>query len=82
MEAIMATDKLALGSAIAGGAIAAALIETLFDKKLLTLDETRIVLDRAMRTVGIHAQSDGGYEASQIISGLMHGRFTARGATP
>jgi len=32
-----AGDKFALGSIIAGGAIAAALIETLFDKGTLTL---------------------------------------------
>jgi hypothetical protein len=77
----MAIDKHALGSAIAGGAIAAALIETLFDKKLLTLDEARVVLDRAMRTVGLHIQTDGGIEASHIIAGLMRGKFTARDET-
>ena len=40
---------LAMGSALAGGAIAVATIEALFDKGILTLDEARSVLDRAMR---------------------------------
>ena len=78
----MATDntgnKLVLGSAIAGGAIAAALIETLFDKGALTLEESRTVLARALRTVGFHHQADGAHEAVDIITGLMRGRFSAR----
>jgi hypothetical protein len=79
----MAENKAALGSAIAGGAIATALIEVLFDKKALTLDEARTVLDRAMRMVGAYAaQANGGFEASQIIGSLLRGRFTARGTTP
>jgi len=75
-------DKQALGSAIAGGAIAAALIETPFDKGILTLDEARTVLDRAMRAVGIHSRAEGGVEAMHVISGMMSGRFTARGTAP
>jgi hypothetical protein len=75
-------DKHALGTAIAGGAIAAALIETLFDKNLLTLDECRDVLDRAIRTVGLNSRADGAVEASRIIADLLRGRFSARGETP
>jgi hypothetical protein len=78
----MALDKHALGSAIAGGAIAAALIETLLDKKLLTLEESRGVLERASRTIGLYMQTDGGFEASQVIGALMRGRFSARNPTP
>jgi hypothetical protein len=74
-------NKAALGSAIAGGAIATALIETLFHKGTLTLDEARTTLDRALRSVGAYAsQSDGGFEASQIIMSMMRGQFTARQA--
>jgi hypothetical protein len=54
----MAADKHALGSAIAGGAVAIAPIETLFDKKLLTLEESRTLLERSMRTVGLYAQTE------------------------
>jgi hypothetical protein len=69
-------DRLALGSAIAGGAIAAALIETLFDKGALTLEESRTVLDRALRNVSLHHQADGAREAVDIIGRLMRGRFS------
>jgi len=82
----MATDntgnKLALGSAIAGGAIAAALIETLLDKGTLTLEESRTVLDRALRNVSFHHRADGAREAVDIITKLMRGRFSARRETP
>jgi len=75
-------DKLVLGSAIAGGAIAAALIETLFDKGTLTLEESRTVLDRALRNVSFHHRADGAHEAGEIITRLMRGRFSARRETP
>jgi hypothetical protein len=75
-------DKLALGSAIAGGAIAAALIETLFDKGTLTFEESRTVLDRALRNVGFHHPANGAREAADIITKLMRGRFSAPRETP
>ena len=71
-------DKPALGSAIAGGAIAAALIETLLDKGTLTLEESRTILDRALRNVSFHHGADGAREAVDIITKLMRGRFSAR----
>ena len=75
-------DRLALGSAIAGGAIAAALIETLFDKGTLTLDESRAALERALRTVSVPQPADGAREAVDIITELMRGRFASRRGTP
>ena len=75
-------DKHALGSAIAGGAIAVALIETLFDKGILSLDEARGVLDRAMRMAGIFSRSAGGFEAAQIIASMQRERFNAGGRKP
>jgi polyhydroxyalkanoate synthesis regulator phasin len=76
-------DNQAIGSAIAGGAIATALIETLFDKGAITLDEARAVLDRAMRMIGPYARgSEGAQNALQIIGSLQRGRFTARGTAP
>jgi hypothetical protein len=47
----VATDNISLGSAIAGGAIATSLIEVLFEKGSLTLDEVRTVIDRAVKLV-------------------------------
>ena len=56
-------DKLALGSAIAGGAIVAALIEVLLDKGILSVEESRTVLDHALRNVGFHQGANGGRES-------------------
>jgi len=70
-----------MGSAIAGGAIAAALIEILFEKSALNLDESRTVLERALRNVSFHNRSDGAREAADIITKLMRGRFSARQET-
>jgi hypothetical protein len=75
-------DKLALGSAIAGGSIAAALIEILFEKGALTLEESRTVLDRALGNVSVHNRADGAREAVDIITTLMRDRFSARRETP
>jgi hypothetical protein len=75
-------DERALGTAIAGGAIATALLEALFAKGLLNLDEARGVLDHASRTVGTHYRAEGAFQATQIIGDLMRGRFSARGAAP
>jgi hypothetical protein len=74
-------DKLALGSAIAGGAIAVALIEVLFDKGTLTREESRTVLEHALRNVGFHQRANGAREAADIITKLMRGRFSPRGET-
>jgi hypothetical protein len=78
----MPASNLAIGSAIAGGAIAAALVETLFDKGILTLEDTRAVLNRAMNLTGPHAQTDGGFEAGQIIASLLRDRFPASRRVP
>jgi hypothetical protein len=75
-------DKQALGSAIAGGAITIALIETLFDKGDLSLDEARGVLLRAMQMVGPYAQTEVGYVASNTVGDLLRGKFSARDRAP
>ncbi len=74
-------DKLALGSAIAGGALVAALIEVLFDKGALTLEESRTVLDRALRNISFHQRANGAREAAEVITKLMQGRFASRSDT-
>jgi hypothetical protein len=63
-------EKLALGAAIAGGALAAALLEMLFDKGALTLEESRTVLERALHNIGVHQRVNGGREAADIITKL------------
>ena len=75
-------DKLALGSAIAGGAIVGALIETLFDKGMLSFEESRTILDHTLRNVSFHHRADGAREAADFITKLMRGRFSARRETP
>jgi hypothetical protein len=74
-------DRLAIGSAIAGGAIATALIETLFEKSTLNLEESRTVLERALRNLSFHNRCDGAREAVDIIIKLMRGRFSAHQET-
>jgi hypothetical protein len=69
----------ASGTAIAGGAIASAVLEALFAKGILSLDESRAVLDRALRSVAPHVHTPEGLEAAQIIGSLQHGRFAAHG---
>ena len=68
--------------AIAGGALVAALIEVLLDKGALTLEESRTVLDRALRNVGFHQRANGAREAADVITKLMQGRFASRSDTP
>jgi hypothetical protein len=58
------------------------LIETLFDKGTLTLEESRTVLDRALGNVSVHNRADGAREAVDIITTLMRDRFSARRETP
>ena len=69
----------AQAAALAGGAVASALLQTLFDKGILTLDESRTVLDRAMRSLGLVIQSPEGMIAAKIIAELQRGKFSARG---
>jgi hypothetical protein len=68
-----------MGTALAGSVIAAALLETLFDKEILTLIEARTVLDSAMHGLAPVAQSPEGFAAAQIIGALQKGKFSARG---
>ena len=71
-------DKIA-GAGLAAGAVVAALLEVLHSKGALTLDESRNILDMAMRAVAPHMRNPAGFEASQIIGALQRGRFSARG---
>jgi hypothetical protein len=76
----MATnDEIVAGNALAGGAIATAILETLFDKQILTLSESRAVLDMAMKGLGHVTQTPAGFQASQVITALLRGKYSARG---
>jgi hypothetical protein len=70
-------DERTMASALAGGAVAAATLEALFDKGLLTLDEARSVLDKAMMALGPFG-SDAA-NARRIVASMMAGKFSARG---
>jgi hypothetical protein len=70
---------LAAGTGLAGGAIAVALLETLFEKGILDLNESRGVLDRAMKSLAPVMQTPGGFTAAGIIGALQRGKFSARG---
>jgi hypothetical protein len=79
-EVVMATrDELAAGIPLAGGAIASALLEVLFDKGILSLGESRDVLDRAMKGLAPVVQTPAGFQAAGIIGAMQRGKFTARG---
>jgi hypothetical protein len=66
----------AIGTGLAGGAISIALLETLLEKNILTLDEARTVLRRALATATVHARSPAGAEAYRIITELARGWFS------
>jgi hypothetical protein len=66
------------GIAIAGGAIAVALLEALVDKNVLTLEEAHVVLEQSIATTGLHFRTPAGAEATKIISALMSDRFSNR----
>jgi hypothetical protein len=68
-----------IGTALAGGAIAAALLEALYDKGILNLDESRAVLDKAIKSLTPVMQMEGGMQAARIIGSLQSGKFSARG---
>jgi hypothetical protein len=76
----MAIDANTIGAARAGGAIATALIEVLHDKGILSLEDARAVLDRSLKAIG--GSGEGAVEATQIIAGMMKGRFSARRQDP
>jgi prephenate dehydrogenase len=67
------------GAGLVGGAIASALLETLLEKNVLTLNEVRAVLERAIRIASRHSGTPAGHEALQIIGVMMADRFPEHG---
>ena len=71
------TDQ-AMAAALAGGAIATALLETLIDTNALTLDRARMVFDRAAKSLAPLAQAPAGSQAVQIIVRIERSKLTSR----
>jgi hypothetical protein len=65
-----------LAAGLAGGVISAATLEKLVDKKVLTLDEARTILDSAMKTLAPLAQSEAGGQALRMIGSMLAGKFS------
>ena len=72
-------ETLAMSTALAGGVIATALLQALFDKDILTLDEARGVLQSAIRSLTPVMQTPAGFRASQVIGDLEREKFSALG---
>jgi hypothetical protein len=72
------SDKRIDGSSLAGGLIATVLLDTLRNKGILSLDECRSILDKALRAVGPDIHSAEGGAASRLIAGLLSGHYSAR----
>lgn len=65
-------------NALVGGVLAAAILDALRTKNILSLDESRAVLTKAMNALGPSMQTPAGYDASQIIARLLRGDYSAR----
>jgi hypothetical protein len=66
------------GAGLAGGLIVTALLDTLMAKDILTKTEIRDILRSSLQAIGPDAKTPEGYAASQIIMGLMSGKFSER----
>lgn len=68
----------AAATGLAGGTIGIEVLESLFDKGILSLDEARGILDRAMKSLTPIMQTPNGLHAARIIGALQTGKFSAR----
>jgi hypothetical protein len=73
----MATAR-AIGAGIAGGAVAAALLDLLAAKDIISRDEARGVLEDAMYRAAMYAGTFEGHEATKIIGGMLETEPTGR----
>ena len=72
------TNQTADGAALAGGTIATALLEALFVKGALSLDESRAILQAAMGSLLPVIHTPQGASALRIIGDLQREKFCAR----
>jgi hypothetical protein len=67
----------AVGMGIAGGAVAAALLDLLLTKGIIGSDEAHDVLENAMYRAAMHTGTFEGLEATKIIGDMIDTRFPA-----
>ena len=72
-----ANEKRTFGEAIGGAAVAFAILDALHQKGVLSLAESRSVLESALKDVG-RLKADGVYEAQGLIGNKLSGPFSAR----
>jgi len=73
------TNAKALGMGIAGGAIAAALLDLLIAKGLIDADDGRRVLEDALIRAAMHTGTWEGHEAGLLIGAMLERKFPAEG---
>jgi hypothetical protein len=61
----------AVAQGLAGGTIAIELLETLYDKGILSLDESRGIMERAITGLGSVRQTPNGLLAARLIGALQ-----------
>lgn len=64
--------------ALAGGAITAELLGVLHERGVLSLDDSRLILDRAMKALAPVATTGNGHAAQMIIADMLKTKYPAR----
>jgi polyhydroxyalkanoate synthesis regulator phasin len=73
------TNTKAVGMGVAGGAIAAALLDLLVAKGVIDADEGRRVLEDALTRAAMHTGTWEGHEACILIGDMLETKFPAAG---
>ncbi len=73
----MTAEERGKATALAGACIAAATLDLLLSKELITIDEARGVLNNAMRKTADSLAPEA-FAANEIIGEMLRGRFNAR----
>ena len=72
------TSAKALGMGIAGGAIAAAMLDLLIAKGVIDADEGRGVLEDALTRAAMHTGTWEGHEAGLLIGAMLEAKSPGR----
>jgi hypothetical protein len=73
------TSAKAVGMGVAGGAIAAALLDLLVAKGVIDADDGRRALEDALTRAAMHTGTWEGHEACVFIGDLIEAKFPAEG---
>jgi polyhydroxyalkanoate synthesis regulator phasin len=73
------TNSKAVGMGVAGGAIAASLLDLLVAKGVIDSDEGRRVLEDALTRAAMHTGTWEGHEACMLIGAMLETKFPAAG---